>query len=255
MASLAQKSKRLLARCAPFLISAIGGLSMAVGTVENRVVLPRIMPLGDSITEGDFRRDSYRWYLWRLLHSAGFRVDFVGSVQPDAHGPPIPPEDDFDTDYEGHSGWSTLDLLNGIDAALMVNPPDIVLLHIGTNDIIQCWSVTQSAETIRQIIEIIHKHNPRIVVLVAKLIPAGDAAALGSDRYCGDGKTMDGRIQELNKLIDGIILDQPQTISVDLHSALDPRVDLSDGIHPNESGQKKMARAWFDALRPLLTAR
>jgi acyl-CoA thioesterase I len=248
-----------------FLISAIGGLWIltATGAADTRVIVPKIMPLGDSITEGDSRRDSYRWYLWRFLRDAGFRVDFVGSQQPHAHGPPIPPDDDFDTDYEGHTGWSSLDLLKGVGIAsqgkletwLLANSPDIVLLHIGTNDVFRCFPLTQSAGAIRRIVEVIHNHNPSTVVLIAKLIPAGHAATSTEDSFCGDGRTMNERINELNSLIEGVPLDGCPAFVVDMHSALDPLVDLRDRLHPNESGQRKMARVWFEALRPLLRTR
>jgi hypothetical protein len=72
----------------------------------------KIMPLGDSITEGDSRLASHRWHLWNLLRAAGYKVDFVGSVRPDPRLPPIPPDYDFDPEYEdtadgAHSSCST----------------------------------------------------------------------------------------------------------------------------------------------------
>lgn len=39
----------------------------------------RIMPLGDSITEGDNEAATYRYYLQEDLEGAGVAVDFVGS--------------------------------------------------------------------------------------------------------------------------------------------------------------------------------
>src|SRR5690242_12081668 len=39
----------------------------------------RVMPLGDSITEGTQVPGGYRIGLWQRLSNAGYRVDFVGS--------------------------------------------------------------------------------------------------------------------------------------------------------------------------------
>ena len=66
----------------------------------------RIMPLGDSITQGassgvtdeDFQV-SYRLDLWDKLRNAGYDVDFVGSLNSGSS------MEDFDADHEGHPGW------------------------------------------------------------------------------------------------------------------------------------------------------
>ncbi len=60
----------------------------------------RIMPLGDSTSQGDARHDSYRRALWHLLQEEGYPVDFVGSQQEPYRGPA--PHTDFDMDHEAH---------------------------------------------------------------------------------------------------------------------------------------------------------
>src|SRR4051812_31338835 len=99
----------------------------------------KIMPLGDSITEGfgdgfpnkKFR--GYRGHLYQMLVDAGFAVDFVGSI----------PEGDIpDPDHEGHGGHTALKLIHdpdtnkGVFQWLRDASPDVVLLHIGTNNVI-----------------------------------------------------------------------------------------------------------------------
>src|SRR4051812_44872877 len=58
----------------------------------------RVMPLGDSITEGTQVPGGYRIGLWQRLSGAGYRVDFVGTQfnGPAALG---------DHDHQGHPGW------------------------------------------------------------------------------------------------------------------------------------------------------
>jgi hypothetical protein len=58
----------------------------------------RVMPLGDSITEGTQVPGGYRIGLWQRLTAGGYRVDLVGSQfnGPAALG---------DHDHEGHPGW------------------------------------------------------------------------------------------------------------------------------------------------------
>lgn len=67
----------------------------------------RIMPLGDSITQGFIRsisedyRVGYRQKLYLDLRDAGYDIDFVGSLN---HG--ILANPGFDYNHEGHGGWS-----------------------------------------------------------------------------------------------------------------------------------------------------
>ena len=112
------------------------------------VAANRIMPLGDSITQGissgvadEAFQVSYRKALYDKLKAAGYVVNdeiFVGTL---FSGESVP---DFDPDHDGHSGWQADEIVNGksgfpvddkLDQWLDAEKPNIVLLHIGTNDI------------------------------------------------------------------------------------------------------------------------
>ncbi|MEV5745599.1 hypothetical protein AB0L30_36545, partial [Microbispora rosea] len=58
----------------------------------------RVMPLGDSITEGTQVPGGYRIGLWQRLAAGRYMIDFVGSQYngPGSLG---------DHDHEGHPGW------------------------------------------------------------------------------------------------------------------------------------------------------
>src|SRR5215813_8194488 len=58
----------------------------------------RVMPLGDSITDGSTVPGGYRINLWQRMAAGGYTVDFVGS---EFNGPAAL----GDHDHEGHSGW------------------------------------------------------------------------------------------------------------------------------------------------------
>ena len=88
-----------------------------------------IMPLGDSITRGE-DLVGYRRELYVDLKSAGFNIDFVGSLQDGSSTGYT-----FDYDHEGHGGWSDGQIASNVFVFLTNNPADIVLLHIGTNGI------------------------------------------------------------------------------------------------------------------------
>ncbi len=61
----------------------------------------RIMPLGDSLTEGSYpdSHHSYRGYLEMMLRDAGYEFDFVGTQWRLGHG-------GTDFEHEGHGGFT-----------------------------------------------------------------------------------------------------------------------------------------------------
>ena len=201
----------------------------------------KIMPLGDSITAGYSARDSYRWHLWRLIQRDGFDVDFVGSVHSQ-----FAPHDASDADHEGHWGFLTTQILDQLPGWLEANTPDVVLLHIGTNDIGRCRDPNETAKTTERIIELIRRHNREVTVLLAKIIP------IDSDGFCEPGKSLHETVRQLNRKLEAISVNKPSIVLVDLHSALNAKTHLRDVVHPNEQGFVQMAEGWFQSLKPVL---
>ena len=201
----------------------------------------KIMPLETPSPRATASATSYRWHLWRLIRQGGFGVDFVGSVHPQAA-----PDEELDADHEGHSGFFTTEILNDLPGWLAANTPDVVLLHIGTNDIGSCRSIDETAKTTEQIIDVIQGHNPKVITLLAKIIP------IDYDGYCATGESVHQTLRKLNQRLGVISIAKPGVIVIDLYSALDAKADLRDALHPNKRGFKKMAQGWFQALRPIL---
>jgi hypothetical protein len=86
-----------------------GGIASATQSV---VVDQTIMPLGDSITEGQpwpnpETRVAYRLALHDLLAVNGFSFDFVGTL---SNGYAVA---NFDPNHEGHPGWTASELARG----------------------------------------------------------------------------------------------------------------------------------------------
>ena len=59
------------------------------------------------------------------------------SATPSASAPNggAPLYSNFDQNHEGHSGWTADQIQSNVTAWANLNKPDVVLLHIGTNDI------------------------------------------------------------------------------------------------------------------------
>ncbi len=201
-----------------------------------------ILPLGDSITQGNTQNNSYRRPLWHTLVDAGYSVDFVGSLTRNNGGPP--PNADFDLDHEGHWGWRADQLLASLPGWLGGYTPDIVMMHVGSNDAFQGQSTASTVAEIESIIDALRVDNRNVTILLAQLIPAADS---GRNR----------RVNEFNAEVPGIVSRKTQiqspVILVDQNSGF-LLSDLRDGVHPTLAGQQKMAAKWFETLETVLSA-
>ena len=210
----------------------------------------RIMPLGDSITYGTSSSGTvgYRRPLYQLLIGVGYGVDFVGSQ---TNGSPL----DFDRNHEGHSGWRADEIRDnlyspGTDSGwLKDTPADVILLHIGTNDISQGQSAESTRDEILEILDLIDAYETakgvEIWIVLARIV--NRSTPLG---------TLGVRTTLLNSLIQSMaeprIIAGDRLVVVDMESALVYPGDLADTVHPNDTGYGKMAAVWFDALEALL---
>ena len=201
----------------------------------------RIMPLGDSITYGTNSTGTvgYRRPLYQLLIGAGHNVDFVGSQ---TDGSP----EDFDRNHEGHRGWRADQIRDYVTGWLNSTPADVILLHIGTNDISQYQGAAGTASDIGQILDLIddwEEANNEVWVVLARIINRKDSLS-------GTTTTLNGLIQTLANTR---IAAGDRIVVVDMESALSYPADLSDTVHPNDTGYGKMAAAWFAKLETLLS--
>ena len=156
----------------------------------------RIMPLGDSITVGFSNMTDpwstpfsygYRSYLYDKLTEANYDIQFVGLSQEPwnnpwgAGFPKISTGTDLrliDQDYhEGYGGETLSQLMNhqlanwsasthpNIEAMIIVSQPDIILLMIGTNDLIDAM------KNIDVYINRILTAKPSVKLIVAQITP------------------------------------------------------------------------------------
>lgn len=197
----------------------------------------RVMPVGDSITQGDVYHNTYRRALWLRLQEAGYDVDFVGTLTYHFGGPP--PNPDFDQNHEGHWGWRADEILRIIGTSAQAVQPDIVLLHLGSNDMFQGQSAESTINDISQIIDTLRRVNPRVTVFVCQVIPTYQ------DYF-------NNRLNALNALIPNFARqkDTPQSrvLKVDMNTVVNRYTDLYDGVHPNAQGEEKIAAKWMTRL-------
>ncbi|WP_428940374.1 carbohydrate-binding protein [Fontivita pretiosa] len=214
-----------------------------IGNIRNirfsRQHLTRILAVGDSITQGSSASPTYRYYLWQRLRAAGRAIDFVGSELTGYSGEY--PNLDFDQEHEGHAGWRADQIAGSVGAWVRDSGAEVVLLHVGTNDLEQGQSIDSTLNDIRNIIDAIRGVNPSAIILLAQIIPV---------------RGKEDQVAQLNAGIASVAASKSTgsspVVRVDQFSGFDVNADTIDGVHPNASGDQKLANRWFDALEPLI---
>jgi lysophospholipase L1-like esterase len=208
----------------------------------------RIMPLGDSITKGWYGSSYYWGYrkpLYDLLTNDGYSFDFVG-VKSDGSFP--------DPDHEGRNGWRADEILDGRTSVpaegkladwLIEDQPDVILLHIGTNDV---TADNQDANEVNSILDVIDGYevaSGRHVMVILALIINRRVDSPAIKRSNTTQYNVDLIAMATNRIANG-----DDIIIVDMESALNYGigVDMADELHPNDAGYAKMANVWYGAL-------
>ncbi|MFC1996312.1 GDSL-type esterase/lipase family protein [Chloroflexota bacterium] len=212
----------------------------------------RIMPLGDSLTEGGYPagHHSYRGYLETLLHGFGYEFDFVGTQWRLGHN-------GTDYDHEGHGGFRIgpdesvgagwpVNIYDRIDYYLKTDP-DIILLLIGINDMFPSTArpinPADADQKLAGLVERILELDPDVHIFIASLVPVNLDRTEPWPEY-----------EAVNAMAEQIGTANPndRIYFVDMNRVLTPimdSADYADGLHFSESGARKVAQVWFDAIQ------
>ena len=229
----------------------LAALCLVAGTAHADAL--RVMPLGDSITRGA-GSCSYRTPLVRSLGSCSVRM--VGrEVAPGGN-----PSNCItsNVNHEGHSGWRTNEFLRSASSGgtrlkryVSAADPDVVLLHIGSNDMNRreepgtydagSRTGTGTIGRIDAMLNDIFARAPSATIFVADLIPwlkraevnAGIGALRPQIRSLVARRAADGERVVLVNVSDGFTADMLQ----------------SDLVHPNARGDAHIASRWRAAMR------
>nr|WP_235927088.1 GDSL-type esterase/lipase family protein [Gloeocapsopsis dulcis] len=202
---------------------------------------PRIMPLGDSITAGLHNVEptpgTYRIQLWKNLLADNLSVDFVGSQ---FNGPPSL----ADKNHEGRGGW-TIDQIAGlVDRGIIKTyQPQIILLMIGTNDVLRGNSLNTITSDLSNLIDRISTDSSNTRIFVSSIAPIDPAYR---------GTTRANVAKSFNALLPDFVRDKvaqgKQVTYVNAGGSLNLNDLVPDGIHPNVAGYNKIGDAWHDTL-------
>ncbi|WP_392665171.1 putative Ig domain-containing protein [Amaricoccus sp. B4] len=193
----------------------------------------RIMPLGDSITQGYDTKGGYRLPLWQsLVDNHGLWVDFVGAYTSNS-APSL-----LDINHQGYVGITAQTVLSNIDSIATANPHDIALLLLGTNEVLhQSNSESTVPGRLLGIMRALEAHNPDVKIFLGTLLDIDNA----SDQ---------AKVDAINAQLPSIVATaKGEGIDVTLvDNSNITTADLYDDIHPTPAGAAKLADNWYQAM-------
>jgi hypothetical protein len=226
-----------------------------------------ILPLGDSITYGYSDKAvlsaGYRSRLYTDLVNAGRSFQYVGSMKEDKSAMLKAAGEGF---HEGHGGFRTDQILGNLTGVVdgtdvssnngghwldgtgsrpAVNP-NIILLHVGTNDFLQRKSVAYAAGNLDQIVAKLTSLRPNAKLFVSNIIPMADA-------------TQNASVIAYNKQIKDVIVPKYKALGKKVYFVDQYKnfVDAAgkvvtsafpDKVHPTRAGYDKIGDTWSKAI-------
>ncbi|KAK5707630.1 hypothetical protein LTR97_000168 [Elasticomyces elasticus] len=206
-------------------------LSPKINIVSSGVQL-RILPLGASIVYGLTSPDGngFRYGLRNQLVYNNNPVNMVGSVQEGTMA---------DNDCEGWPGYVITQVAQKAELSIP-SQPNLVLLHVGTNDCVQSIDIQNAASRLGTLIDRLFNAIPGVTIIASTLLPNGNS-------------NTQANIKVYNSQIPALVKARQaagrKITYVDFSSSYFSIADIgSDGTHPIESGYMKMAEVWFQGI-------
>ena len=254
----------------------------AMGALSPAPVL-RVWPLGDSITLGasspSWVPGGYRAPLDEILASAKVAHQFVGTTVLNS-SPTL--DTDGEAWHDGHGGYRIDQVLSDLDGVAHADSdgaghwltggrlrhglmPDVVLVHLGTNDMMQTWdtrrfptsngrvdlaNTRQRAEFVadmtgrlRTLVARVHALRPAARIVVATIIPiAIPKYASAVAQYAVSVRRLVSQLQAQRLPVQ--LADAYAAFMVSAGSSVAPGLLCYDNIHPTAAGYAVIARSF-----------
>ncbi len=195
-----------------FIVSSVLISCSETSKLEN---INKILLFGDSLMSGYGLKENQGLsiILENDLKDVGYNIDIInGSI----------------------SGDTSEDGLNRIEEYLFDNDIDLVILGLGANDMLRRIDPNQTESNLRKIIEIIKTNNIDIILAGMKASPTNGLAYK---------KKFDDIFPSLAKEYDLNLI--PFLLK---KVALNPKLNQSDGIHPNYEGAKVISETIKESI-------
>ena len=200
------------------------------------------MPVGDSITmgAGSIDQGGYRHPLLRSLQQRGWAVDMVGKLKTGVGK--------WDRDHEGRGGRTSWWWSQHIDSAVERYDPDVILLMVGTNDIV---GMRRPLSIVADVLEIINRTvaNSSGRFILVSSIPIALRWPERSSQY---NTVLEQAVEALGNPNVVFVDTSRDLFPEDIAPSYDPK---RHGLHPNRLGYSKITDGWLRAFEVLGVSR
>lgn len=180
-----------------------------------------VMFLGTSLTDGYGleREDAYPALVQQKIDSAGLPWEVVNA---------------------GLSGETSAGALQRVRTWLIRQPFDVLVVETGANDMLQGASVDALRRNLQALIDTVRAARPNARIVLAGMMAARNLGPDYVERFDRLYPEMarENRLTLIPFLLEGV--------------AANPEMNLADGIHPNEQGQRAVAATVWQTLEPVL---
>lgn len=193
----------------------------------------RIMPLGDALTAG-YKKvpGAYRTRLVERLNAMGYTTEFVGN------------EYSGDMSHEGHRNFDIADMTDYVEEFLDAYDPDIILLMIGSKDVLEDGDFEKAAERYDRLIHKIASVRPSLHIFAANLPPRKD--------FNQNNQIQDFFNPEIPTIISAHQSAGRRVTFVDVNAVVSIS-DLATNLQPSIEGYAAIGKAFASAIANVIT--
>ena len=230
-------------------------LLLLVSNINDVIAQVKILPFGNSITYDNRRspdnrvvgdRISYRYELYNHITNAGYEFEFVGSES--SGGNFLPSGYTNNGGFPGieadelanlvQTSWNPVENRYENTSGLYITRynPDVILLHIGTNNV-----ENTTSSDVAEILDNIRLQSSNAIIFIAKIINRAP--------YHSTTTSFNNSVESMvNMRGDSKIVLVDMENGAGLNYSTSPGGDMHDDLHPNASGYAKMADKWWEAI-------
>jgi len=226
----------------------VGGVGPAAQAATDQAEPVRIMFVGDSITGYP---GCWRVPVWQSLTDAGYDVDMVGFRENagecgDARNAA---GEEWDSASAAGSGFTTMAVWIKLarDKVLEAEDPDVVVVLLGTNDLIGNTSAQDIVEQYGQLVDLMRSVNPQVAVVFGTPLP------ISEDR-CSCQAEVEAVQQALPAWAQSVSTPVSPVTVADIATGFDLDAWTDDGIHPNAAGAAEVGAVFAPVVTEAVNA-
>ena len=184
----------------------------------------------------------------KKLRLNGYNVNFIGG-EVDSEIYPLVNEEEFDPHHEGHSGWTSAQLLADLSNwTSRLDTPDVVLFSSpGANDIIDGFSYESAIENVVDIVKGLQSFNPEVTIVLEKMAPGHSLVMMIGPLGRSHGRLLN----DIDSLASSLTTISSEVLVIDMATGFTDSM-LADPIHYNQDGATFIENRYYSLLETLM---